>query len=89
MFDNIGDKIKVLAKVMFFLELITALIMGFALMFGEGETGGVGLIVFFVGPIVAWISSALLYGFGELIDKTCDIAENTRKYEILSRISKL
>ena len=36
------------------------------------------IILLFVGPIVAWISSWLLYGFGELIDKVCDIERNTR-----------
>lgn len=35
---------------------------------------GYGLL----GPVIAWVSSWLLYGFGELIDKTCEIEYNTR-----------
>jgi hypothetical protein len=37
-----------------------------------------GLLVMVVGPIIAWVSSWLLYGFGELIDKASDIERNTR-----------
>ena len=37
-----------------------------------------GLLVMVVGPIVAWVSSWFLYGFGELIDKASDIERNTR-----------
>lgn len=29
-------------------------------------------------PLLAWASTRLLYGFGELIDKVCDIEKNTR-----------
>ena len=38
-----------------------------------------GVITIIVGPLAAWVSSWLLYGFGELIEKTTEIAENTRK----------
>ena len=37
-----------------------------------------GLLTILLGPIVAWVSSWTLYGFGELVDKTCEIAENTK-----------
>lgn len=75
MFENIGKKIKVLAKVIFFIEAISAIIAGFVLCMEEDE---MLIIISFVGPIVAWISSWLLYGFGELIDKVCDIEKSTR-----------
>ena len=32
----------------------------------------------FVGPIVAWVSSWILYAFGELVDKTCKNEQNTK-----------
>lgn len=32
-----------------------------------------GVIVLIAGPIIFWVSSFLMYGFGELIDKTAAI----------------
>lgn len=40
-----------------------------------------GVILLFVCPLISWISSFFMYGFGELIDKTCDIERNTRSGE--------
>ncbi len=101
MYDNIGEKIKGLAKATFIVEAIAAVITGIAFMAADEDMIPVGLLVMILGPIIAWVSSWLLYGFGELIDKTCDIARNTydgeRKseaqskvdYERISKIEKL
>ena len=90
MYDNIGGKIKGLAKVIFFVEAIAAVITGFVFMAAHDYLIPVGLLVMILGPIVSWVSSWLLYGFGELIDKTCDIARNTygseRKSEVQSKL---
>ena len=75
MFDNIGGKIKGLAKVLFWLEVIAAVIVGIVLVEG---TEGLSLLFALVGVLVAWISAWFLYGFGEIIDKLCDIEKNTR-----------
>ena len=75
MFDNIGVKIKGLAKVLFWLEVITAVIVGFVL---AADTDGLSLLFAIAGVLVAWISAWFLYGFGEIIDKLCDIERNTR-----------
>ena len=81
MYDNIGKKIKGLAKVLFIIEAIAAAIAGVALMVGDGRLFPIGLLVLLVGPLLAWVSSWLLYGFGELIDKVCDIERSTRGTE--------
>ena len=81
MFDNIGGKIKGLAQVTFVVEAIAAFITGITLMALDAELIPIGLLVIVVGPLVAWASSWLLYGFGELIDKICDIERNTRSAE--------
>jgi len=88
MYDNIGGKIKVLAKVTFIVEAIAAVITGIALMASDEDMIPVGLLVMVVGPIVAWVSSWLLYGFGELVDKACDIERNTRGGERKSEAQK-
>ena len=103
MYDNIGSKIKGLAKVTFIVEAICAIIAGIALCFSDEEglifTGL--FIVIPIGALIAWVQSWLLYGFGELIDNTSEIAKNTRKrgkkseaqlesdFERISKIEKL
>ena len=78
-YDNIGGKIKNLAKLTFIVEAIGAIIMGLFFLINWGyEDGGWALFVIFFGPIVAWVSSWILYAFGELIEKTCDNESNTR-----------
>ena len=78
MYDNIGGKIKGFAKVSFIVAAIAEVITGIALMAADEDLILYGLLVMVVGPIVAWVSSWLLYGFGELIDKASDIERNTR-----------
>jgi hypothetical protein len=75
MYDHIGKKIKSLAVWTFIVEAIGSIITGFILMTDEDV---LYILLVFFGPIVAWVSSWLLYGFGELIDKACDIERNTR-----------
>lgn len=90
MYDNIGGKIKGLAIAVFIAEAIVTFILGIAFVVSNEHIVAIGLIVMILGPIFAWISSWLLYGFGELIDNTCDIARNTqggeRKSEAQSKV---
>ena len=76
MYDNIGKKIKGLAVGVCVVEAIGAVICGILLCIEEEAFAYVLISIF--GPIVAWVSSWLLYGFGELIDRVCEIAKNTR-----------
>ena len=75
MYDNIGKKIKMLAKASFIVEAIAAIVVG--LIIWIDTTDWWYALIVFCGPIVAWVSSWLLYGFGELIDKVSDIERNT------------
>lgn len=80
MFDNIGGKIKGLAKAIFIIATIIFIIAGLVMLSDGGDTAMItGIVTIIVGPLAAWVSSWLLYGFGELIEKTTEIAENTRK----------
>ena len=74
MYDHIGGKIKILAKVTFAIVAIASIVGGFALLDGSD---GLSMILVICGPLISWISSLLLYGFGEIIDKLCDIEHNT------------
>ncbi len=75
MYDRIGSKIKVLAKVIFWVEAVVAVIAALVMI---ESTEGVSLLLGMVGVLVAWVSSWFLYGFGEIIDKLCEIEKNTR-----------
>lgn len=89
MFDNIGKKIKSLAKILCWVGIIAYVIAAIIMIaIGmdeyEEELTAFGVILLFVGPLMSWISSFFMYGFGELIDKACDIERNTRSGEIKS-----
>ena len=81
MYRNIGKKIKGMAVAIFILETVALVIAGLCMILASNWEMPLiiaGALVIVIGPIVSWICTWLLYGFGELIDKTCDIARNTR-----------
>ena len=96
MFDNIGGKLKGLAKVVAVLGIIGSIIYGIVLIAQGnkvssyssylGSTGsaisGIGWVVMIVGSLVSWISSWGLYAFGELVENSETIANWTRKNNI-------
>ncbi len=93
MYTNIGGKIKLLAKVWAWLGIVASVGAAIAqlVMINRAPTIGmagqgislmsiltaVGIVI--AGTLVSWVSSWALYGFGELIAKVSEIAENTRK----------
>ena len=74
LYENIGEKIKNWAKWIFIVEAISAVIGGFVLVGNDGVA--IGLIVLLAGPVIAWISSWLLYAFGQLVEDV-----NTIRYQ--------
>ena len=79
MFDNIGKKIKALTKISCWIGIFASLITGFIFLSIDEELFLIiGLPIMIGGPLLFWISSFFMYGFGELIDKACDIEKNTR-----------
>ena len=67
MFDNIAEKIKSLAVVVFVLSCISGVI-GFIASFNASPI--LGLAIILAAPIVGYTSALLIYGFGELIENT-------------------
>lgn len=81
-FDNIGGKIKGWAKWIFAIEAIAAVISGIVIMAQDEDMILIGLLVVVFGPIVAWVSTWILYGYGQLIENSDIIAaEYNRKNE--------
>ena len=79
MYDNIGKKIKGSAKAVFIIETILGFIGGIAIIATDEDLILAALSMMIVVPLIAWISSWTLYGFGELVEKACEIERNTRK----------
>ena len=87
-YDNIGSKIKAWAKWIFAVEAIASVITGFVLMGNDEEyliLVLAGWLLVILGPCAAWVSSWLLYGYGQLIENSDIIAEEhvriNEKYE--------
>ena len=78
MFNNIGEKIKFLAKFLFWLTAIMGIVLGlvFAIVGGLRAVLTaekllcifVGIAIIIGGFLLAWIQNFVLYGYGELID---------------------
>ena len=86
MWDDIGGKIKGLAKFIAWLGIIVSIIGGIILFiiggnqsYGGGIYIGIGFATMIFGSLVSWIMAWFMYGFGELIEKTTEIEKNIRK----------
>lgn len=77
LYENVGKKIKNLAVIAFIVEAIGAIVTGLVLFCIEPDDFWWGLLISIFGPFVLLAGTWFIYGFGELIDKACDIATNT------------
>ncbi len=66
MFDNIGGKIKTLAKICSWVIIVSCAITGLVVMFSESFF--IGLLTIVLGALIGWISAFMMYGFGELVE---------------------
>lgn len=73
MFDRIGEKIKTVAKVIFWLGVAVGFIVAYFI--GEAGNNYVGIFIFLVGILISWLGTYLLYGFGELVDNSSKILD--------------
>ena len=78
MFDNIGEKIKTLAKVISGIGIACSVIVGITLTF-DPRNQLIGILVIFLGSLFSWVSCFFTYGFGELIANTSAIEELLQK----------
>lgn len=79
MYNNIGKKIKGLAKIIGVGGIFLCSLVGIAMflaMSSDWQTEDmafIGLVIAVVGSLLCWLSGFFTYGFGELIDQTMDI----------------
>ncbi len=79
-YKNIGGKIKGFAKWTFVVEAIAAIISGIVAL-TTAEDGGIalfGVLLIVLGSIVAYVSSLLLYAFGELVEDKYTMREDIK-----------
>lgn len=76
MFDDIGSKIKGLAKVLCWVGIVVSVIMGIVVMCIENPIDYdsylilPGLLIMVFGSLLSWVSSFFVYGFGQLIENS-------------------
>lgn len=70
MFDNIGSKIKTVAKVVCWIGIIASIISGIVLIAQDEDTAFLGFMVMVLGSLSSWVGSFLTYGFGQLIENS-------------------
>ncbi len=90
MYKNIGGKIKGLAVFFCVIGILTSIVIGVLAMVGASEFSyfddsvavmGVfgGLLTIIVGSLISWVSSFLLYGFGQLVQNSDRIYRELKK----------
>ena len=86
MYNNIGQKIKHFAMTLFVIGTVCSILMGsYIVIFLDLDMAAVGILVVIIGSFLSWVSTFLLYGFGELIEKATEIADNTKIYNFHSQ----
>lgn len=75
MFNNIGSKIKIYAEVVSWIGIIICVIFGIILIISgvrneSADSIFSGLLITLIGSLFCWISSFVLYGFGQLVENS-------------------
>lgn len=78
MFDNIGGKIKTLAHILCWVGIVSCLITGIALMVADSDLLLAGLLTMIGGSLFSWVSSFVLYGFGQMIENSDTIIQQNQ-----------
>ena len=77
-YENIGRKIKGVAIFTVFINALLSIIALFYFLSEDDYPTLVPLLIMLGILIGGFILSWLIYGFGEIVDKLCDIERNTR-----------
>lgn len=70
MFENIGSKIKTVAKVVCWIGIIASVISGIVLIAQDEDTAFLGFLVIVLGCVGSWVGSFITYGFGQLVENS-------------------
>ena len=76
MYNDIGHKVKIVAKVFCWLGIIVsvaAAVSRFSSRYGQAS----GILLLLIGPLTSWLASLTMYGFGQLVENSDAIREQT------------
>ena len=101
MFNDIGSKIKSLAKIISGVGIVVSLVISIFVFVTLHSTGFIedeysiviSIFLIVIGVALSWLATFLLYGYGELIDQTAEIksflASTNDKKIIKAKIEEL
>lgn len=82
MFNNIGGRIKSLAKAICWIGIIGCVVTGIVLMIIDDDYVLIGILIAVFGSAASWIGTFFMYGFGQLIENSDIIAQQcSRNYQ--------
>ena len=81
MFDNIGEKIKTVAKVFTCIGMFAFSITGLIITQVNEEAPFIGLLIIVFGCLGSWLASLTLYGFGQLIENSDILVEQGKRQQ--------
>ena len=76
MFNDVGKKLMSLAQIIAAIVIALGCVVGLSLLMLT-ENAFMGFIIIVLGVLWGWLSGVLLYAFGQLVDDTHTISENT------------
>ncbi len=88
MFKNIGSKIKNVAEFFTWIGIIVSIIVFLiSISMGSDESIAIGFIILIIGCLGSWLSSLVLYGFGQLVENS-DVMAGKRTSSRLSEVNE-
>ena len=89
MFDNIGGKIKGVAKVTCWIGIIASVISGLVMMIDDEDMIAIALLTILVGALASWVGSFMVYGFGQLVENSDTLVAQSKQNGVsLSVVTK-
>ena len=94
MFDDVGGKLKTIAKVFCWIGIVLSVIYGISIIAGLVKINGfvaflMGLLVAAILSFVSWISSLGLYALGEILENSDHVKRTSQKQvDILEEIAR-
>lgn len=67
------------ARVLAWIGIIACFIIGIVLISNDEDTVFIGFLTMILGSLVSWVSSFVLYGFGELVENSDILVSNKNK----------
>lgn len=87
MFDNVGSKIKTVAKVVCWIGIIASVIVGFIMLVQDEDTALAGILTMIFGSLGSWVGSFITYGFGQLVENSDILVKQSNQVPSKSNLS--